>query len=99
MFVVIVVPRTVCRRIEAFAARGGPIMKNSSERDPSPHSANKSRWLLTIMVVSALIVSVVLSVSWRNNRTMSGWKRYQSEIAARGIARLERLHSAPGSAR
>jgi len=59
-------------------------MKISSERDPSLHPANKSRLPLTVMVVSALIVSVVLSVFWRNQRTMSGWKRYQSEIAARG---------------
>jgi hypothetical protein len=70
--------------MEAFAGRGGPMMNISPERDPSPHSANKSRWLLIIMVVSALIVLVVLSVSWCNNRSMSGWKRYQSEIAARG---------------
>jgi len=67
-----------------IAARGGPRMKNSSERDSSPHSANKSRLPLTVMVVSVLTLSVVLSVFWCNQHIMEGWKRYQAEVAARG---------------
>src|SRR5438552_13202595 len=55
MFVVVVVSRTVCRRTETFGAHGSPIMKISSEDDPTPHSANKSRWPLIVMVVCVLI--------------------------------------------
>ena len=60
------------------------MMKLSSERDPTPKSPNKSRWPLTVLVVSVLVVSVVLSVFWSNQHTVSGWERYRAEIAARG---------------
>ena len=76
--------QNICRRMEAFAAHGSLIMKNSSERDPTPHAANKSRWPWTVMVVCVLIGSVALSVFWSNQHTLSNWKRYQAQIAARG---------------
>jgi len=36
------------------------------------------------MVVCVLIASVALSVFWSNQHTLSNWKRYQAQIAARG---------------
>ena len=36
------------------------------------------------MVVCVLMASVALSVFWSNQHTISNWKRYQAEIAARG---------------
>ncbi len=70
--------------METFAAHGSQIMKISSEDDPTPRSATKSRWPLTVTAVCVLIVSIALSVSWSNQHTLSNWKRYQAEIAARG---------------
>ena len=70
--------------MQAFAAHGSPVMKISSERHPTPHSANESRWPLPPTVVCVLIVSVALTVFRSNEHAMSNWKRYQAEIAARG---------------
>ena len=58
-------------------------MKNS-ECGPSSHSAIKLRRPLSILSVSVLIVTVVVSLFWLTHHTVSGWKRYQAEIAARG---------------
>src|SRR5947208_1651858 len=45
MFVVVVISRTVCRRMEPFAAHNSPIKNISSKRDPTPHSTNNNQSL------------------------------------------------------
>ncbi len=57
---------------------------SSSECGRSTHLAGKSRLPLVISIVAIAIVTAVVSLSWLNQRNVSGWKRYQAEIAARG---------------
>src|SRR5438094_261314 len=61
MFLVVVVSRTVCRRMSAYAEHSSSTMKLSSERDPAPKSPNKSRRTLPVYVVSVLAVADVLA--------------------------------------
>ena len=60
-------------------------MKNSSESSRLPHSAKKSRFPLGILMVSVVIVTAVASLSWFSQHTVSDWKRYQGEMAARAV--------------